>query len=309
VQDASRAIELNPRNGDVYSLRAAARLDSEDYENAEKDYSTAIDLGADGPTIFHWRGVARRVLGRFSDAESDLSRALEQDPAPFHHLERGRIRFLQGRARSAEEDLSAALADAPLDPNLLHIRGLARYADNDFEGAVEDCQRALETGEPSQAIFETLVAALVHLGRLDEAHDACVRCSELGEQSHEALGSWGLVELGRGALERSFERFQAAVAGSQEGHASLGLLALLTGRWELAERSYEEAVASSIPLDALLALDALEFWSKRHPDRLTSVEAQEVSRRVRDRLRPLLPSADARADRSYATMSNSTPTI
>lgn len=85
----------------------------------------------------------------------------------------------QGLYARAEQDLTKALGIDPKDPQLLYKRGIARYAQNNFQEAIDDLTSSLEHGAYPQNlhdIYYHLGVSFANLGKhlfavpaLDEA--------------------------------------------------------------------------------------------------------------------------------------------
>jgi tetratricopeptide (TPR) repeat protein len=76
LADFSRAIEMQPENGNRYFWRGLTYYDQQDYPAALSDFSKAIELQPEGSGIYHWRGETFYHLKRYGKASSDFKRAL-----------------------------------------------------------------------------------------------------------------------------------------------------------------------------------------------------------------------------------------
>lgn len=84
IYDLSRALDLNKNRLFLYSLRAIARFEENEFDGADHDFTRVIDARI-GPLraralYFRCRGIARMKLGKKSDAIEDLQEALALDP-------------------------------------------------------------------------------------------------------------------------------------------------------------------------------------------------------------------------------------
>ena len=143
VAEYSRAIELEPRNGDAYrrlgeayesnnqldealaAFRRAVEIDPQQYRNyrdlgffyyqrasydeAAKYFRKAVALAPNEPLIHFSLSMALLDAGRFSSAENELrfSIGLHETPVALHTL--GLVLMLQGRDREAIRYISRAL--------------------------------------------------------------------------------------------------------------------------------------------------------------------------------------------------------
>jgi adenylate cyclase len=130
-------------------------------------------------------GVAAYPLfffaGEVALAAAALDRALALNPNAAHAwLIRGHIYAVRNRPEAAIEALERASRLSPFDPytflNALNI-ALAHLAARRFEQAIEWADRALHDQPRLVIAMRVKVAALAHLGRLDEARaglDGCL---------------------------------------------------------------------------------------------------------------------------------------
>ena len=99
------AIELNPRNIELYVDRAEVRVAQGDYWEAVDDLNRAIDLDPRHGEAFALRAAVYRYLGNLDLAFDDASRAVTLAPdLPDGWLERGIIHRLRGNLAGARTD-------------------------------------------------------------------------------------------------------------------------------------------------------------------------------------------------------------
>jgi tetratricopeptide (TPR) repeat protein len=177
VGDAERALQLDPRSGHAYRVRAEVRIARGDTSGAESDLRRALELlpagdssvlatralldqvtgretadVGDDPQALVVRASAREARGELVAARADCDRALERRPDFAQALRlRGQIRLRSGGDDGgALADLDRAVALSP-DP-VAHVhRGIARKRLGDLRGALADDDAALAL-EPGSAL-------------------------------------------------------------------------------------------------------------------------------------------------------------
>jgi tetratricopeptide (TPR) repeat protein len=106
-------------------------------------------------------------------AAAALDRALAVNPNAAHAwLIRGHIHALRSQPDAAIEAVERALRLSPFDPNTFFyaaVIAFAHFAARRFEQAIEWADRALHDQPRLVAAMRVKVAALAHLGRLDQA--------------------------------------------------------------------------------------------------------------------------------------------
>jgi tetratricopeptide (TPR) repeat protein len=92
ARDYERAVELEPKSGEVFVNRGNLFFLGEAFDKAVAEYSTALDLGLSKVHIAHYnRGLAYEKMKDYEQAASDYRRAAELAPEwtqPKEKLER-----------------------------------------------------------------------------------------------------------------------------------------------------------------------------------------------------------------------------
>jgi lipoprotein NlpI len=123
VQDATTAVELDPRNAIAYYWRGMARLHSGSADTALRDFSQAILIRPDFADAYVQRGLAAQAAGSTGRPLDDFQKALLINPRlPAAYRARGNHYFYQGNYAAAAEDFRRHEDLAPGDPyNLLRL--------------------------------------------------------------------------------------------------------------------------------------------------------------------------------------------
>jgi adenylate cyclase len=131
---------------------------------AERD--DAETIGQAAFTLF-------RLAGEAAMAAPALDRALALNPNAAHAwLIRGHIHAMRNEPEAAIEATERARRLSPFDPNIFFyaaVIAFAHFAARRFEQAIEWADRALHDQQRLVAAMRVKVAALAHLGHLDEA--------------------------------------------------------------------------------------------------------------------------------------------
>ena len=181
-----RALDLDPDNVGALVMRAwvdltvATHLHSEDrperYRSAEADLSRALSLRpetADAPIAL---GLLRLRTNRADQGIAECERGLAIDPNhPHAHALIGVGKTLTGRYEETEAHVLEALRISPRDRRAgmwwLIAAGAKLLAGHDEE-AVARLNRSIELDPNEPMRHFHLAAALAHLGRMEEAHEA-----------------------------------------------------------------------------------------------------------------------------------------
>src|SRR5262249_22709048 len=114
-----------------------------------------------------------RLAGEATMAAAALDRALALNPNAAHAwLARGNIHAQRNEPEAAIEAIERARRLSPFDPMAFFYAGgiaLAHFSARRFEQTIEWADRALHDQPRLVTAMRVKVAALTHLGRLDEA--------------------------------------------------------------------------------------------------------------------------------------------
>jgi serine/threonine protein kinase/predicted Zn-dependent protease len=128
--------------------------------------------GRDDPTSLRTRAVLLAALGD-PRAAGAADRAVERSPRSARALLiRARVRLALGDRPGAAADVEAGLGLEPDEPSLVELRGLLAARAGDPAAALADFDRALRLGLASPSLHAERAAALLALGRAEDAVEA-----------------------------------------------------------------------------------------------------------------------------------------
>lgn len=105
ITDYGKAVELDPKNTDVYNNLGSAKTTLQDYVGAITSYNKAIELNPKDPVTYYNRGTAKCVLKDYAGGIADFDKAVELNPKyETAYLNRG-------TAKSLLEDYVGGIAD------------------------------------------------------------------------------------------------------------------------------------------------------------------------------------------------------
>jgi tetratricopeptide (TPR) repeat protein len=202
IRDATRAVELDPKNFRAFVERGYARSERGDVAGAIGDYDRAVELEPKCATAFADRGDLRRRRGELALAQQDLTRAIE-----------------------LQADFGTAL----------RRRGDVRQALGDFAGALDDYDRFLLLSPGAVDVLMTAADMAFFAGR----HEPARRYAELAVAATKGEPSTqlhrGVLALDAGELVTALDALQRAVASSEgrlraQAQLLLGWAQLAAGR-------------------------------------------------------------------------------
>jgi tetratricopeptide (TPR) repeat protein len=154
----------------VYEMRGLCNLYSENFEDAERDFSILISLDTTYADAYNNRALARVNLGKSYDALYDASVAIELDSNFAEaYLNRGSILREMGDIEQAEQDLLKVTDLTPDNPSAYYLLGEIYQMNDSLELAAEYFEKSLLHGMNSIRINYTLANVQFKLGHFQKA--------------------------------------------------------------------------------------------------------------------------------------------
>jgi tetratricopeptide (TPR) repeat protein len=158
-EDLNQAINIQPRDAQLYYLRALARYDQDNFEGTITDLETALDEDIPPEThadVYYHIGLAAANSDKHEEAVPAFTAALAARPQPAPHIrmlyvhERAKSRQMIGEVDGALEDFTAVIDVCPRHAHALFRRGFAWKAKREYERAADDFEaaKAADPGNP-----------------------------------------------------------------------------------------------------------------------------------------------------------------
>jgi tetratricopeptide (TPR) repeat protein len=212
--ELERALALDPDHGPARFNLALLHTRTGAPEQAERELRAAVARDPNDAAAHGLLGRALARQGRIEEALAELDTALEQEPGlAAARLVRARLRARTGGLEGAASDFEVLIAAGHDEPGVLNDLAAIRMEQGRPEEAVVLASRAT-TRQPDLAMaWDTLAAALLTQGKIDEAARAIERGLEANPaladlhyrraRLHELRGDPdGASESAREALER-----------------------------------------------------------------------------------------------------------
>ena len=133
---ASKALELDPKNGEAYAALGIAHMMAHEWAQAEATLASAREIDPTDSGVFMISGVLARGLGRDDDAIALFRQALEHDP--INLLARryyARTLSFAGRLAEAEAEIRQVLDTNPAQPGAHYDLGRILLAKGQIDAA------------------------------------------------------------------------------------------------------------------------------------------------------------------------------
>ncbi|MEZ0229161.1 MAG: tetratricopeptide repeat protein [Planctomycetota bacterium] len=146
IEDATKVIDLDPKNALAWLVRGVARGSANDPDGSLDDIGRAIEISPSA-SAFAARAVTHMGQGHIEPAIDDYGRAIELERAnPVHWHHRGELYFRRDRLAEALADLIECVRLDPESTDAWFLLGAVRDKQGDLEMALDCFERALKTG-------------------------------------------------------------------------------------------------------------------------------------------------------------------
>ena len=140
-----KSLEIDPYNGDAWTVRAAISLSRKKWRDADQQLSKAIHLKPKVVGNYINRALARYNINNLRGAMQDYDKALDLDPNNFiGHYNRAQLRVQVGDDNRAILDFDYILKYEPDDVMARFNRALLRDRTGDLRGAIDDYSKVID---------------------------------------------------------------------------------------------------------------------------------------------------------------------
>jgi len=147
IDDLTKAIEIEPKNTNLYNKRGMYKGLLDRNEEAIDDYCKSIEINPNDEIPFNERGISKYILGNYKEAIDDFSSAVRIKPDyVLGFINRAESKARMDDYEGANEDFSKAILIAPDDSKTYLQIGNAKKELNDLKGACEYWKKAAELG-------------------------------------------------------------------------------------------------------------------------------------------------------------------
>lgn len=106
----SQALSINPKYQDAYLFRGIVLTEKNNLEDSITDFNSFIALNSKDARAYSWRAVARYLSADFAAAIADSDTAIGLSPNPVYYLNRGLAKRANGDRPGALDDFKKSSA-------------------------------------------------------------------------------------------------------------------------------------------------------------------------------------------------------
>ena len=125
ISDYTKAIKINPKDGDAYRERGYSKSLLEDDKGAISDYTKAIKINPEDGDAYRERGYSKVNLNDYEGAFSDYAKAIKINPEDGEgYMGRFRVKLFSGDFEGAVSDRNKAFTLFSKDKSQLSIKDI-----------------------------------------------------------------------------------------------------------------------------------------------------------------------------------------
>jgi tetratricopeptide (TPR) repeat protein len=283
VADATRVIDLDPRQAGAYAIRGRGRAGLNDLPGALRDLNRALELNpALSGEAYIDRAEVKAALRDYKGAVADFDRGLEIEvnslrgprfvAAAFSNRANARAKL--GDSSGALRDYDEAVKRVPDFAEVYYNRGSERFNLKDFEGAKADFTRCIELKPEFPNAYINRGGVFFRQRNLDEALADYNRAIEVAPKLTEAYIARARIYRQQGREAEALEDLSRVIADNPTpaGFGQRGRVRAVTGDFSGALADFEQAMEERS--------DYTRFFHFLMARRLGKPQAAEVLRRV-----------------------------
>jgi tetratricopeptide (TPR) repeat protein len=251
IADFNQTVQMNPDLAEAYFNRGLSQALQENYQGAIADFDRSIEMNPNYAQAYLNRGYTRMQMGDNWGSIQDFDRAKQIAPASAqaffqqitHTLNQeeevvedsdrqlikglivqGNVRYELGDYHSAIEAYTEVLKLDPNNTEAYNRRSTARSAIGDYQGAMEDLEKATNLLLSNEQLLQPMPEATVQKTAQDYHHDGLNKLQtgdlhgalEDLSQAIELNGNDATAYTCRGVVHRRLGNHQSAVADLQQ---------------------------------------------------------------------------------------------
>ncbi len=230
MEQAERALALDPRNAEAYLVRAMTRfLYDWDWAAAEADFVRGLEVSPGSGEVRWGYGLFLAAMGRHDEAIETTQEAIEIDPLSLPYIGSEGWHHLGAKRPAAAIERADRLLTMDESFGTAHwLRGAALEEQGNLETAIEELETAVRLTGGIPNVRATLAHAYARAGRTDEAQTVVEALIDLRSLPEAGFVAPSAIALGLAGLGEEEEALDWLETGVEERD---GWLVYLTNGW------------------------------------------------------------------------------
>lgn len=240
-QALDSAIDLNPKDSDLYAQRAAVSERMQDYKSAMQDYDAAIAANPNNAKAFYERSRVKSLLGNNKGAIADAQKASDiygeqgnkqgqeqaqnmantlsgknvrstkNDSIAQALLHEGTNAYNNGNYQDALTKFNEVIARQPNVPELYYNRAITNAALGKTDAALKDYRSAIAKNPNMPDSYIGAAGILMQNNKNDEANDYLQKAIALNPNNSKAYTMNGMLAANKQDADNALDNFNKAI--------------------------------------------------------------------------------------------------
>jgi len=260
-----QVIDADAKNVDALTLRAAIRMNQDEFDDAIEDLLAASNEAPDNPRISSLLAEAYERSGSSILAEEQYAKALSLDnSSPTVGVPMARFLLRYGKTDQAIRVLESVRERAPQNIEVLQMLAQMKLTTGDWLGAQEIADQLRSAGEENNLVADQIsAAALGGLDRFDDSIELLENSAKTSNNDTATVANLVRTYMQSGRVEAAENYLNSILEENPDNLQATILLASLysaTNRLDLAEETYKSAAAKDE--EGVVGITALsQFYS------------------------------------------------
>ena len=221
IADFTKAIEINPKDGDAYGFRGLAYTRKDNYDLAIADFTKVIEINPKDGDAYRARGIAYGRKDNYDRAIADFTKAIEINPKD------GDAYGFRGLAYTRKDNYDLAIADFtkvieinPQEGQAYRERGIAYGRKDNYDRAIADFTKAIEINPKDRHAYGFRGVAYTRKDNYDLAIADFTKVIEINPQDGYAYRERGSAYYMKSSYDRAVADLTKAIEiNAKDGHA------------------------------------------------------------------------------------------
>jgi tetratricopeptide (TPR) repeat protein len=164
------AIDLNPKDAQIYFDLGLAQANKRDWDEAIAAYRKAIAVNPKFAAAYHMLGYTLATKNQLDDAIAEYNKAIAIEPKNAgYHYHLGQALQAQNRLDDAVAEYKKAIEIDPRNVGIRRSLGSALRAENRLDDAIAEYKKIIEIDPKNALTYDDLGGALAANNQLDDA--------------------------------------------------------------------------------------------------------------------------------------------
>lgn len=203
LADFEKSIKIYPTY-EAYKAQGELFYSIENYEEAEKDFTTALQLEPNNTLILYFRGKTRNWLNKYElslrDLESVNLKELAINSEKYisdYYYYRGEVKYYLERYEEAITDLEKSISITDTVADVFYRLGRTYLKLEKFKEAISSFNNSLKYEPDDEFALKDIGISYLELGKYQDAKNYLEKSMHIDDSNfavHQALGQYYIIE-------------------------------------------------------------------------------------------------------------------